>query len=254
MRRNVVLAVLAAGILLAGCGGSGGGKSDPTATTVSDPVLVVTATTLVPTPTTAPPTSTPAPLPTATSAPATPTRDPVVLNSLAAIALAQEDVPAGYVPTPIEPSEPERGPCGHPHFERADNKLGEVEVQFQASDLGPFIIQSLVEFPQADAADAFAYARASFDCSEWTSTEADSAPTTYRVAPLEAAPASDESFAVRVELDIEGVGTLTTDTVYLRVGMLISMVGYATVDAPDPKLLDDLVQTAAAKMAAADLP
>jgi hypothetical protein len=247
MRRIGLFGAALALLALAGCGG-GGNNNAPAGTATVAPAPVVTATAPPETPTPLLPTSTPAPLPTPTSAPPTPTMDTVVHDALEGLALTLDDLPDGYVQLPAEPSSDGDGPCGHPAFERAENKLGEVEVQFQLSDEGPFVLQNLVAFPEADAADAFAYARSSIDCTEWTETPADGVPTTYRVSPLEVEPVGDESFAVRIELDIEGVGTLITDSVFIRVGNILSLVGYATVDAPDPQMLEELARSAAEKM------
>lgn len=243
-------------VLLIACGG--GGKSDddpPVATVTTAPMPAVTGT-LPPdaTPTTLLPTSTAAPLPTSTAAPPTATSDPTVSMALAGVALALDDLPDGFAQLPAELSGDVGGPCGHPDFARKDNKLGEIEVRFQSSDLGPFVLQNLVVFPEADAADAFAYARSSIDCSEWTETGDDGVPTTFRVSPLELAPVGDDSFAVRIELDIEGVGNLVTDTVLIRVGNILSVLGYTTVSSPDLATLAALAETAAEKMAAAELP
>ncbi len=244
-----VLLVLA----LVGCGGRK--KADATATPAEpDPPTAVP--TLVSTATPSPePTHTLVPTPTATATPQpTPTPDPVIVDALADVALTLADMPAGWAETPTEPSDSDTGPCGNPDFDRKNNKLGEYEVQFQAGDSGPFVLQNLVEFPEGDAADAMAWAKSSLTCTEWTETDPNGAPVTYRLSPLEMPPFGDESFAARVEVDIAEVGTLTTDTVFLRVGTLLSIVGYSSIQDTDLDALTELAATAAKRMATFEQP
>jgi hypothetical protein len=257
-RRNRPRAAWAACVLallmtaLGACGGGSAptGDARPQApTAVATPSLAPTAAvTDFPTPT-----STAAPLPTPTPLPPTPTPDGAFHAALLAAALDVGDLPAGFTRLPDEPADEDAtGPCGHPRFERAGNKLDEIDVRFQASETGPFVLQNLVVFPPADALDAFAYARAAIDCTEWTEVDANGAPTTYRLAPLDAPAVGDDAFALRVELDLAAIGTLVTDTVFIRVGNVLSVVAYATLDAPDLEILATLAQRAAEKMAAVE--
>ncbi|RIK35922.1 MAG: hypothetical protein DCC58_19920 [Chloroflexi bacterium] len=257
LTRWYVVAVL--GLLLVACGG-GGRDTSPTADRFvpggqTATVLVITATaapqasvTPLATPTsTATSTATLTPLPTATL-------DPAVNAALKAALLALDDLAPGFRELEPIPTTGDTGPCGHPDFARSGAKLGEAEVRYQASELGPFVLQNLVLFHDQDARDAFDYAKTSLDCTEWTEPDATGIPMTFRVEPLDTRSFGDASFAVRVELDVADVGTLVNDTLFIRVGGLLTILSYATVDDPDIGTLTILAERAVEKLRTAHIP
>jgi hypothetical protein len=191
-----------------------------------------------------------------TSSEPTATTDPAIDAALTQAALALSDMPEGWTEEPSDDSssDSDNGICGKPDFERKDNKLGEKNLTFSGGDFGPIVIQNLVVFPEADAADAMAYAKDSVSCTEWTETDEEGIETTYTVEPLDLPTFGDESVAVRISYDDPNLGTVITDTVYMRVGTLLSAVAYISLNAPDLDQFQTILETAAQKMQSADVP
>jgi hypothetical protein len=237
----------------------GGDDDDPPTTTATAPAAATSAAT--PTALTA---ATPTGAASATSA-ATATAEPAATSTppetgdaevqarLARTALALDDMPTGWTQvdmTDDEPDTDETAVCGNPPYPNRDNRLGEVEVGFQQSEIGPFVFQNLVEFPEEDALGAMEYAREIASCTEWTETDEDGVEQTYRLAPLEVGDFGDDTYANVVSLDIEGVGTLVNNTVFVRVGNTLTVIVHSQIGEPDLDETEGFVQAAVEKMEA----
>jgi hypothetical protein len=255
---RALLTVLCVGLLmvtLSACRGDDDDVAGHTAaaTTAVSPTPAPSATLSpaadIPTPTVAP-TEEPTKAPTAAGTPQD-SVDPDAQSHLEQIALAIDDFPTGWTELDMSDDDEdadETGSCGNPVFANRDRKLGEVEVGFQQSDFGPFVFQNLVEFPEEDALSAMEYVRETTTCGEWTDTDADGNEQVYRIAPLEIAAFGDDSYAVAVSVDIEGVGTLVNNSVFVRVGTTVSVIIHSEIGEPDPAQTEEYVRMAVEKM------
>jgi hypothetical protein len=189
--------------------------------------------------------------PTDTSDP-TPAFDPDVMARLNNAALTLEDFPDGWTQEPSEPTDDtDTDLCNNPAFDQRGARLGDVEIDSQASDAGPFVYQALTEFPDETADDAWTFAMDAASCTEWTETDSDGTETTYHLQHLDDPALGDESMAIELTFDVPDLGSATSDAIYIRVGNAFTLVAWSALGPVDFQDLLDLATRAADKLQAA---
>lgn len=101
----------------------------------------------------------------------------------------------------------------------------------------------------ADAARAFAGVQDTLSrCTEFSGTDADGVPVSYRVGGREQARTGDGSVAFRLVTTSEGL-SLVSDVVIAIVGSTVTQLVASAQEPIDPGVLEDLTRTAVARLA-----
>lgn len=193
--------------------------------------------------------------PDADETPASQAADPELEAALFEIILTEEDLPSGWTEVNTMASDSAQtdiGICNIGPFSDLDDRLAGVESEFEQDPVqGPFLIQSLAAYPEDLAIEAFEYARDTLtDCTEWT----DSAGITYTLEPQDDYPEfGDDSFVSRITFEVSGVGPVPGEFFFIRVGGLLTFMGYIVVGEVDTDAVTDIAETATEKMEDADL-
>ena len=266
MKANLLGVVMLLALVTA-CGSSTSATSTPSA---SAPAPATTtsasaAATLAPPPTIAAPPTTKAtaavPAPTATrslataspttrtdaasptgSAPATPTfvNDP----ELAPLLLTVTDLPTGWSATPATGPGGASPVCNAPSLQATFGAVPTAEADFQQSDLGPFVVESIGRYDTPDTAtQVLQYMQQSAACGTWTSSDGAQNTMTAQPAP----GLGDESLAYRFTVK-SAQFTLESDIVVVRVGAIVLQLLNASLQSVDSALTQSLVQQAVAKL------
>jgi hypothetical protein len=171
------------------------------------------------------------------------------LNSAA---LTLEDFPDGWTQEPAQPSDDtDTDLCNQPAFDKKGERLGDVEIDSQASDDGPFVYQALTEFPDETADEAWNFAMDAASCTEWTETDSDGVETTYHLQHLDDPEFGDASMAIELTFDVPGFGAATSDAIYIRVGNAFTLVAWSALGPVDYQDVLDVATRAADKLQAA---
>ncbi|QBJ94855.1 hypothetical protein ERC79_01895 [Rhodococcus sp. ABRD24] len=241
-RSAIAAAIVAGGVTLTACGGSG---DEPAPTTSAD-------------------------LGAAATAPNPPTAGPITdPDALRAALLTAADLPPGFAPLPdpvadlgLDPA-PDDGAADRPGTDpaRCANVLDIVARQFpsavtdaEGNFAGPGFTSIDVDaasYPGTGAADAFAVVQATFrECRAYRGADADGTPVQYRLEPLQQPPVGDASASVRVTTTSEGF-TLVSDAVLAVVGSTVVQVVTTGPDPADSVVLNGLARTATERIRSA---
>lgn len=192
--------------------------------------------------------------PEADETPASQVADPEVEAVLFEIALTEEDLPEGWTSAGMSASDEtgaDQGFCNAEKFAGIGERIASIDAEFEGSpDLGPFLIQNLAAYPEDLAIEAMEYVReVTSACTEWTDDEG----VPYSLEVQEGYPQfGDESFVARITFEAPGVGSVPGEFVFIRVGELLSAVGYVDILEIDQAEVEELATLAAEKMQDAD--
>jgi hypothetical protein len=250
-RLSLLWLSLATLLLLSACGG--GGDDNPTSAT-SD-ALVPTSTAAEATATAEPKATTE---PTATSEPVDPTAtsganaspSPGAFTDAEAalldLLLSAGDLSGEWDQLRVEAPERDEGSgiCGAERFPGADERIAEVEVEYQSSDGSRFVLQNLTEFPEEVAAAAMDHVRETATCSEWT----DESGVEFQIEPKDAPQVGDDAHALRVSFQVADAGTLEGDFTFIRVGGYVTIVTTLELGGYDPEDSANVAALAVAKL------
>jgi len=241
MLTGLVLALMLA-IPLAACG-NGDDDADPTATVAAE--SGTTATTPAPTISS----TTTASAPTATTGAAASPEAGDFTDEEAALLdllLSEGDLPGDWNLLRVEAPELSDSPgiCDAPRFPRAEERIAEVEVEYQSADGSRFVLQDITQFPEDVAVEAMAYIRDTATCTEWT----DDTGTVFEVSPAEAPALGDESHALHVAFQVADAGRLEGDFVFVRIDGYVTIVTTLALGEYDAAFSSDIAQLAASKI------
>lgn len=212
-------------------------RSEP----ASSPTPTVTATatrtpTRTPTPT---PTRTPIPRPTATPSP-TPG---ITTSDLDAVLLTTADLPSGWGSSNAVDLGADRDVsiCDAPGPDTVIEPAARSEAQFQESDFGPFLAETLSAYRDEDEAqEIMGHLRESISCDEWDDESRD---YVWEISPLSFPEKGDETFSIEMQTDFGFLGEVRFHAVFIRTGSVITLVGYGalgSVDIDDTEAFVDL--------------
>jgi hypothetical protein len=222
-------------LALAACGN--GDDDDPTATTASTDATATTA------PTEPAATSTTAPDTSASPETGDFTDEEAALLDLL---LSAGDLPGSWNQLRVEAPELSTTPgiCDAPPFPRANERIAEVEVEYQSTDGARFVLQDLTQFPEDVAVEAMEYIRATATCSEWT----DESGTVFEISPADVPAIGDESHAIHVAFQVADAGRLEGDFVFVRLDGYVAIVTTLELGNYDPAFSAQIAQLAAGKI------
>ncbi len=136
------------------------------------------------------------------------------------------------------------GICNAPRFPRADERIAEVEVEYQSADGARFVLQDITQFPEEVAVEAMEYVRESATCPEWT----DDTGTVFKLSPAEAPQLGDDSHAIHIAFEVADAGTLEGDFVFSRVDGYVTIVTTLALGEYDPMFSNNVAQLAVRKI------
>lgn len=136
------------------------------------------------------------------------------------------------------------GICDTPPFPQANERIAEVEVEYQSADGARFVLQDITKFPEDVAIDAMAYVRETATCSEWT----DDTGTVFEISPAEAPQLGDESHAIHVAFQVADAGTLEGDFIFVRIDGYVTIVTTLALGGYDPSFSNNVAQLAVRKI------
>jgi hypothetical protein len=190
--------------------------------------------------------------PTPTPVPATATPSPVSVEQevLSYAQLTPEDLPGAWTldasEIPDVSDDTESSVCDTPPFPQRDQRLARLRTELSDESLPAYVLQDFVVFPTDLVSEAMAYGReAVAACSEWTAEG-----TTFFVSPLDDPELGDESFAVHITFDANGV-PIESDWIFVRVENYIMSVTYLTTADGDLSPAAYVAQVATARLTAA---
>jgi hypothetical protein len=171
-------------------------------------------------------TSTPTETPTAVP-------EPIDEEDLSEALLTISDMPTGWTTSP--PDEEEESADEGETFTTVCNvelprrSLTQVKAEFQKSQLGPFLQHTITAYPPGEA-ELFLedFIDAANSCTEWTTAE-DDQQFTWRLAPLSFPNLGDETFAIRTSTELELLGLMEIDTIYIREADVIINIAHMAI-------------------------
>jgi len=198
---------------------------------------------------TATPTPTPTPDPTATPTPQPPAAGtPAAAPALWSAVFRYADVPAGWSRTYVDNQLlmiPDHLVCDGKWMGDPAYYVTSAGIQFQQSDAGPVLMHSLWQSAStADAQKEMAFNRQTFACATWDETTTDGTDIVFHLQPLTIPQVGDESVAAHMTVAVSGKTVLEVQSVYLRVGPVLSEVTLAGGSQSDPTLLAALAKSA----------
>ncbi len=160
--------------------------------------------------------------------------------------LAAGDLPGEWNQLRVEAPELSQSPgiCDSPRFPRAEERIAEVEVEYQSADGSQFVLQNITQFPEEVAIEAMAYVRETATCSEWT----DETGTVFEVSPTESPNLGDESHAIHVAFQVADAGRLEGDFIFVRIDGYVTIVTTLELGGYDPAFSSEVAQLAVSKI------
>lgn len=228
---------LSLNLVLASCWVTFGDGPSSQSEAASSPTPTIRAT-ATRTPTRAPtqtPTPTRTPSPTPTPRPtATPSPTPGITSSqLDAVMLTTADLPSGWESSNAVDLGLDRevSICDAPGPDTVVEPSARSEAQFQQSDFGPFLAETLSAYDnEADAREIMDYLRSATSCSEWDDESRD---RVWEISPLSFPEKGDESFSIEMQTDLGFIGSVRFHAVFVRTGNVVSLIGHGTLGSVD---------------------
>lgn len=179
--------------------------------------------------------------------------DPEAEAALFEIALTEEDLPDGWTQISIIPLPPSSGGatfCGAEPYSSPEGRLAAVEAEFERDpNAGPFVYQNLTAYPEENAIEAMEHAQSVVaSCDEWTDDDG----MTYEISDLDLPDYGDDSFGIRVSLEVPGIGPVPTDLAFVRVGGILLSLGFVTIDEDARDQFEPIIEIAVEKMEDSD--
>lgn len=254
MSRIVLLCV--AILVLAACGGGAATSNDRAATI---PTPTATAQSVADAHSTAVPSATEVamtPKSTATvltTKVATPTPKPSkglpTTDQLKTALLTLSDMPTGWTTSDQTGSDNSSSSmCGATPTPTSSDETT-VSVDFQRSQLGPFLTEQINAVPSGQMKKVFDKIKNSLSCTSWTEPDSEGTPTTYQLSPLSFPKMGDDTFAFRMSGG-SGIFTFEADAVYIRVGDSIITIANVAVGSVNSDLTESIAQKAVDKLQA----
>ena len=254
MSRFVLLCVTM--LVFAACGG-GAATSNDRAATIPSPTA--TAQSVATADSTAVPSTTEVamtPQSTATVLPtkvATPTPQPSkglpTSDQLKTALLTLSDMPTGWTTSDQTGSDSSSSSmCGATPTPTSSDETT-VSVDFQKSQLGPFLTEQIVVVLSGQMKTAFDQIKNSLSCMSWTEPDSEGTPTTYQLSPLSFPKMGDDTFAFRMSGG-SGMFTFEADAVYIRVGDSAITIANVAVGSVDSDLTASIAEKAVDKLRA----
>lgn len=119
--------------------------------------------------------------------------------------------------------------CGTEPFPGRDEKLGQVEADWEGEGGTAGAFENVVEFPQDVADEGMAYVRDAVDCTDWTNDDGETATVAAWDNP-DLADLGDDVVAVIVGTEVSGV-PVDLHVAFVQTGGIITQVMYASATA-----------------------
>ena len=160
--------------------------------------------------------------------------------------LSAGDLPGDWNQLRMEAPELSESPgvCDAPRFPRAEERIAEVEVEYQSADGSRFVLEGITQFPEDVAVEAMAYVRETATCSDWT----DESGTVFEISPADAPDLGDESHAIHVAFQVADAGQLEGNFIFIRLDGYVTIVTTLELDGYDPAFSSDIAQLATSKI------
>lgn len=169
-------------------------------------------------------TNTPTPTPTFTS---TPTPKPLTQADLEKALISLDDLPAGWA---VRPGEDKGNEASKETFtflcqEYQRKAIDSASVDFQKSQLGPFLSHSVTVYPPGEAGSQLVKMHSAVDqCPTFKDTQ-NGTTFDWTVTPISFPQLGDQSFAIRLSSEF-ALGIIEVDSVYIQIGDTITSVQY----------------------------
>lgn len=139
--------------------------------------------------------------------------------------------------------------CNAEPFDGQGERLGSVEAEFdQDPTNGPFLLQGLAAYPEAMAIEAFNHTRqVTSECSDWVDEDG----TEYVVQVVDVPAMGDESLGIHMTFDVPE-GSAMADFTFVRVGGLLVVMAWLTLDEVDTAQFNEITRTAIDRVEASD--
>jgi hypothetical protein len=252
-------------LLIAACNGDDD-VSDDTGAVETEPTEEVTAEEPTPEAKSSPepeltatpePTTTPAPTPTAEPEP-TPESEPAAEmtdEELSEYLLALEDMPTGWTATQMSDDDVEEidAPdseliCDSEPIDEVLDPVADVEAEFSSSELGPFLIHSLILMPDREqGALAINTIREMFSCSEWTTVDDAGEEMVWHLNPVSFPTFGDDTFASRVTTEVMGFN-IEMNLVVVQERSFIAFIMHWGLGSIDSAQTEEFVRRAVEKL------
>lgn len=199
---------------------------------------------------TATPRPTRTPRPTATSRPtATPTPSPtptpvVTVSDLERALLTTADLPGNWSESGVVDlgADEQDSICDQPGPDTVFEPLARAEVQFQQSDLGPFVLQNLSAYrSEAEAGRVMDYLREATSCSEWEDERND---RSWDVSSLRFPVKGDDTFGIELRTSLAFIGSARFQGIFVQSGSYIVLLAHGALGDVDIQTTEEYVDLA----------
>lgn len=199
--------------------------------------------TATPQPTRTPrPTSTPTP--TATPTPS-PTPTPAVTQAdLEQALLTTADLPGRWSESGVVDlgADEQDSICDQPGPDTVFDPLARAEVQFQQSDLGPFVLENLSAYrSEAEAGRVMDYLREATACSDWEDERND---RSWDVSSLQFPSKGDDSFGIELRTSIGFIGSARFQGIFVQSDRYIVLLAHGALGDVDHETTEEYVDLA----------
>ena len=192
-------------------------------------------------------------------------------GALEGLLLSVEDLPEGWSQVEVDSDmvedefsdvseDPFSEPCGIEPLDEAIEPVAEADREFEGSELGPFLMQNLMQLDSSsDAEEAMNYMRELFGCEEWTETDEFGDEMTFTIEEVPFDGVGDDAFRVNLALSFEDLseeesamidmfGEFAFDLVFLQRGEYVTMLMYFDIFGMSDADFDAIVRTADEKL------
>ena len=191
------------------------------------------------------PTRTATPIPTRTPTPTvtpSPTQG-ITTRQLDGVLLTTDDLPPDWNASDAVDlgADREVSICDAPGPDTVIEPIARSEVQFQQSDFGPFLAETLSAYrSDADARRIMRHLRSAISCQEWDDEAND---TAWDISPLSFPEKGDETFSIEMQTNLGLLGAVRFHAVFIRTGSVVTLLAHGTlgrVDMDETEVFVDL--------------
>ncbi len=130
---------------------------------------------------------------------------------------------------------------------RREESLKHHRVDFQQTELGPFVSEEITALPKGQMQTAWDQLKQSLNCPQYTDTDSEGTPTTYQLTQLSMPKTGDDSIAVHLTGTTSGYA-FQVDTVFVRIGNYVVSIANLSLDQVDSDMTASITQKAVERM------
>ena len=164
--------------------------------------------------------------------------DPRLLETLPTL----DDLPSGWITSPPSDDDDtdDTSFCDAPPFEDELDNVPSANVEYQAGDFGPFLIEAVAYLGESDADLFMDQIRTAMGCDTWTDVDKDGTETVWTFAEMSFADIGDDVFARKLSAD-SGSFPIAGDLVVVREGEFVVIAINIAIGAVDSSITEDVV-------------